>query len=307
MSLEDLRFKTNLFSNNVARPNKFRVFIPLPETVSAFIDEQQANNGGVLPEWAQKALRIGSIALGGGAYSERGLQFTCLMAPLPATQILIEESKINGHVMHYATGITRDSINFSFLLSGDFYEKTIFDKWVNFMVDEKSRKVAYYDDYVVDITIEALDIFDNVVYTLNMIDSHPITVDLVQLDKSQTDQYAMMNVSFYMKYITNDELAKETESPFTGNIGGLIEGLSSGDLEQAAYSARMLLIQAMNGDFTGEAAAAYSKIYELIKESAGVSLPDLNKMMGGLSTMVNKSIGISQSDKNKLNSILEKF
>lgn len=293
-----LRFKSNLGKYGVARPNSFRVTIPLPDAVNSFIEEQERNNGGLLPEWAESALRIGSIALGGGAYGQRGLQFNCLAAPLAPTQLATEESKINGHTLHYVTGIERDTVTFNFLLSGDYYEKKIFDKWLNFTVNEQTRKVAYYDDYVTDISIEPTDKQGGVVYNLNMIDAYPVSVDLVELDRTTEDSYAILSVSFQLKYITDDALPKDG-SGLPGNIGGLIDGLASGDLEQAAYSARMLAIQAQRGEFTGEAAALYGKINQIVDQSVGFSATQVDKMMGNLGSMVNLS-SASKTEKGSL-------
>lgn len=303
MSLDDLKFKTNLYKHGMNRVSRWRVSIPLPQSVQTFIQEQEDANGGLLPDWAKSALRIGSIALGGGASSERNIQFFCTATSLPGTQVAIEDTKINGHTFNYATGIERANVQFNFMVSQDLYEKEVFDKWLNFMIDEKTRKVSYFDDYVVDIRLEALNDRDEVVYTLNMIDAFPATVDALVLDKSVRDSPGFLTVLFKIKYVNNDSLPDDS-SGLPGNLGGLVDGLTSGNLEQAAYSARMLAIQAKRGQFTGEAAALYGKINDLTEQSIGFSAVEVDKMAGGLSTMVNNSSGTSDQDKSLLNSIL---
>ena len=307
MSLEDVKFKSNLYRYGLNRVNRFRVFIPLPEAVESFIRGAEESNGGILPEWAQQAIRIGSIALGGETYGERGLHFSCQTTELPGTQMALEDTRINGHTFHYTTGIERDTLNFNFMVSADLYEKVIFDKWLNLMVDEKTRRVAYFDDYVVDITIQALDIQDNVVYTLNMVDAFPVTVDALEMDRTSRDEYGQLSVSFQLKYTTNEELPTDETLGIPGNIGGLIDALTSGDLEQAAYSARMLLIQAQRGQFTGEAASLYEKINSVVEQTVGFSAVDLNKTFGGLSNMVNLSTGTSADEKSALNQLLTRI
>lgn len=303
MSLDNLEFKTNLYKHGLNRVSRWRVTIPLPQSVDAFLRDVEDANGGLLPEWAQTALKIGSIALGGGAQGDRHIQFMCSSTSIPGTTIAVEESKINGHTFHYATGIERGDVEFNFLLSQDLYEKEVFDKWINFMVDEKTRKVSYFDDYVVDIKLEALNDYDEVVYTLNMIDSFPSTVDSIILDKSAQDSNSLLTVMFKTKYATNDNVP-EDKSLLSGNLGGLVEGLTSGNLEQVAYAARMLAIQAQRGQFTGEAAALYGRISGLVEQTVGFTPREVDKMLGNLGNMVNGSSGISEGERSLLNSIL---
>lgn len=307
MSIDDLKFKTSIMRHGIERTNRFRVTIPLPNQLNAVIEQHQEQNGGLLPDWLQETINLGSIVLGGVSNNDRSIQFTCLGTALSGTQMAMEESKINGHTMKFSTGIERESTMFNFLVSNDFYEKKIFDKWMNFIVDEKTRKVSYFDDYTVDITVEALNANGQVVYTLNMIDSHPTTVDTYRLNKQSLDSYGMLSVNFQPLYITNDELPKDKSHTLPGNLGGLLDGLTSGNLEQAAYSARMLVIQAKNGEFTGEAAAIYSKINEISRQSIGFSITEVEKMKGGLNTMVELSSNITDLEKISLSSILDGF
>lgn len=305
MSIDDLKFKTSIMRHGVDRTNKFRVTIPLPNQLQALIREQEELNG-VLPSWLQEAINLGSIALGGNSNNDRSIQFTCMGTALTGTQLATEDSKVNGHTLRFATGKERGVTNFNFLVSNDFYEKTIFDKWQNFIVDEKTRKVSYFDDYVCDIVIEALDFNSNVSYTLKMVDSYPVTVDTYELNKRSTNQHGVLSVGIQSLYVTNDVIP-DTTSGLPGNVGGLIDGLTSGNLEQAAYSARMLLIQAKNGEFTGEAAALYSKINDIVQQSIGFSVTEVEKMKGGLNTMVELSTVVTDLEKDSLLSILDGF
>lgn len=304
MSLEDLRTRTILNEHGLDPTSRFRVTIPLPDALNAFIQEQEERNGGSLPPWAQDALRVGSILLGGGAYGERGLQFMCVGAPLPGTQVALEEFQVNGHTLNFATGIERDVATFTFMVSGDFYEKDLFDKWMNFIVDERTRKASYYDEYTTDIRIQALNTRDETVYTLNMIDAFPVTVDTYELDRGARDTFQLLSVSFHLKYLTNNELPEDESFGFPGNVGGLLDGLANGNLEQAAYSARMLAVQAQRGNFTGEAAALYGRINDIVEQSIGFSAVESDKMLGNLSNMVNQATGISEGDRTLLNQIL---
>lgn len=305
MSIDDLKFKTSIMRHGVDRTNKFRVTIPLPNQLQALIREQEELNG-VLPSWLQEAINLGSIALGGNSNNDRSIQFTCMGTALTGTQLATEDSKVNGHTLRFATGKERGVTNFNFLVSNDFYEKTIFDKWQNFIVDEKTRKVSYFDDYVCDIVIEALDFNSNVSYTLKMVDSYPVTVDTYELNKRSTNQHGVLSVGIQSLYVTNDVIP-DTTSGLPGNVGGLIDGLTSGNFEQAAYSARMLLIQAKNGEFTGEAAALYGKINDIVQQSIGFSVTEVEKMKGGLNTMVELSTVVTDLEKVSLLSILDGF
>lgn len=305
MSLLYEKTKANFIKYGVHRVNRFMVTIPLPKEVASFVESQEELNGGLLPKWAQSTLDFSMVALGMNSNGDRSLQFMCRATELPGTQFSTESTDCNGHTFKYVTGIEREGLSFTFQLSSDMNEKTIMDKWKSITVNETSRIVGYVDDYSVDIEITALNERDQPVYTLIALDAYPATINSISLNKMAGDMASVLETNWVFNRIAPQNANDESETFLPGSLGGIVEGIKNGDLDQAAYSARMLLMQAKNGDFTGEAAALYAKINSVIKGTVGFSGSEIEKAVGKLSTMVNKSTSISSQERNLLDSLLK--
>lgn len=297
--------KANFIRYGVHRANRFMVTIPLPKEVAAFVDSQESSNGGILPKWAQDAVNFGVVALGMNSKGDRSLQFMCRATEMPGTQFSTEETDHNGHTFKYVTGIERESLNFTFQLSGDFNEKHIMDKWKSITVNEESRIVGYIEDYTSDIEITALDASDNPIYRVGVLDAYPATISSISLNKLSTDQASALETSWNFNRLSPMSITDTNETFLPGSLGGIVEGIKNGDLEQAAYSARMLALQAKNGNFTGEAAALYGRINSIVSGTIGFSGTDINTAIGKLTSMVSGSSNITDSDRGALKSLLD--
>lgn len=298
------RIKSHIIKYGLQRANRFRVSIPLPDEVQKFIDTETDLSGGILPSYVTDAINAGLIVFGANTRGERSIQFMCRATELPGTQFSTETTSHNGHTLKYVTGIEREGLNFTFQLSGDMIEKRVFDVWKSIIVNEESRLVGYPDEYTVDIEISALDIDENVVYTIFALDSYPTTIAGVQLNKMNSDMHASLETSWSFTRLAPTAVMDSSRNIIPGSLGNIIEGIKNGNVEQAAYSARMLLLQAKSGDFTGEAGAVLGRINDVMVDTVGFSATEINKAVGNLRRLVDNSSS-SENDKNSLSRILD--
>jgi hypothetical protein len=297
--------KANFIRYGLHRVNRFKVSIPLPKDVAAFLDNQSSTNNGIIPTWASSAINYGLIALGMNSKGDHSIDFYCRATDLPGTQLATEEMKINGNTFKYVSGLERDFLNFTFQVPKDFLVKQIFDRWKAIQVNEQSRMVGYAEDYMVDVEISALDQQDNVVYAVKIIEAYPVTYGSIQLNKMSSDLGSSMDVSFAFLRVDTGTITDTNQSVLPGSIGGIVEGLTTGNIEQAAYSTRMLLMQAQAGNFTGEAAALYSTINSVVTQSSGFSAAEMTKAGGKLKTMVNTSTNVVSDVKQSLTNLID--
>lgn len=285
----------------VQRANRFKVTIPLPKKMTVEAAETTSES---FLDRVKEVAGYAAIALGVNSKGERSLQFTCRATEFPGVQFSTESTEINGHTFKYATNIERDVLSFAFQLTGDLFEKKILDEWKSLIVNETTRRVGYPDDYVVDIQIDALDQQDVVMYSVTVVDAYPATIGAIQLNKLSTDTASSIETSWQFTRLKPTDSDKEDQL-IPGNVGGIIEGIKNGDLEAAAYSARMLAMQVASGDFSGEAGALYGRINDVMRDSVGFSTNDIERATGNLSTMVNKATNIGSGEKNALTSLLK--
>ena len=293
--------KSLFLRHGVQRANRFKVTIPLPKKMSGEV--ANASSGSFLDK-VKEVAGYAAIVLGVNSKGERSLQFTCRATEFPGVQFATESTEINGHTFKYATNIERDVLSFAFQLTGDLFEKKILDEWKGLIVDETTRKVGYPEDYVVDIQIDSLDQQDQVTYSVTVVDAYPVTIGAIQLNKLSTDTAASIETSWQFVRLKPTS-TEDSGSSIPGSVGGIIEGLKNGDLEAAAYAARMLAIQAASGDFSGEAGALYGRINDVMRDSVGFSTNDIERATGNLSTMVNKATSVGSNEKSALTNLLK--
>lgn len=123
-----MAFNVNRFMSNFdkhggyAKSSKFDVRINLPPAVSGL-----------------------------GTTEELSLQ--CEAAELPGYVVNTSESKIYGAPTYVAATPSFSEITMTFICSGDFWEKKLFDSWIDYIIPKQSYLVEYKSNYQSNITI----------------------------------------------------------------------------------------------------------------------------------------------------------
>jgi len=154
------------FVNELARPNKFDVFIPIPKGLS-----------GINPEL---------------------LTFRCESADLPGRAFATTTQKIYGPEEKFPYQTTYNDINMTFICSDDMREKLMFDNWLNLVNPTDGYNFNYKDDYKSDIEVRQYNVRNFISYQVKLLKAFPIGVSDLQLDWS-SDGYHKVTVTFSYK------------------------------------------------------------------------------------------------------------
>lgn len=95
----------------------------------------------------------------------------------------------------------------SIRIANDFGERNFFDEWHNIVIDENTRRLYFYNQYISDIQVSQLDIDDSTVETFILQECWPIEVGALTVDHSANDRYHVQPVTFaYKKWkkLTNE-------------------------------------------------------------------------------------------------------
>lgn len=123
-----MAFNVNKFITNFdkhggyAKSSKFEVRIALPPTITGL-----------------------------GTTEELALQ--CEAAELPGYAVNTSEAKIYGAPTYVAATPSFSEIQMTFICSGDFWEKKLFDSWIDYIIPKKSYLVQYKSNYQTNIKI----------------------------------------------------------------------------------------------------------------------------------------------------------
>ena len=89
-----------------------------------------------------------------------------------------------------------DDVSFTFLLTGDYYLKDVFDGWINKIVNMDTKTLHYKDDFVSEVEIQQLNDQNIPVYSCKLLKAFPISVSGVELANTSENTVARLTVSF---------------------------------------------------------------------------------------------------------------
>ena len=169
------------FNKDLARSNKFDVYIPVP---------------------------IGMIPFIG---TSRKLNLRCESALLPGRNLETTSMKIYGVNELFPVATTYDNATLTFLVGDDMKEKTFFDSWLNWIQPTVTYDTKYKADYAVIIRINQYDVQNRLSLSIDLIDAYPIAVNQMDLDWA-SDAIHKVSVTFaYTNWRNNDVDALATE------------------------------------------------------------------------------------------------
>lgn len=148
-----------------------------------------------------------------------------------------------------------DSVTMSFYVDQGLQVKYLFDKWMAYIQDPKTRRFNYYKNYISPMEIVVQDLMNKSRYSVQLYECYPKAVGTVQMDYASRDimklqvtmQYKWWESSI-VKTLENGQIITEnTISEYTTNFNSFQEnqysynmGLSSFGSEYDSYSEQLL-------------------------------------------------------------------
>ncbi|QZI90529.1 hypothetical protein MYOV003v1_p0205 [Vibrio phage 207E48.1] len=289
-------FISHVRNHGVARSNRFRVTIPLPKKVSDQTEEPDEEG---IMSWVKTGVRLATIFTGGTVEGARGLQVMCSSVQLPGVNIDTSDVNQNGHSFKVATGTSKTEIDFNFLLTDDMLEKQTIDMWKEVIVDGKTKKVGYYNDYITDIQIDVLNSKDKVTYSVVLEEAYPVLFNPVELNKEEMDGYIKYQLMFVYKRTSNPTVDTTSNPLLELTPVSLVNDVMTGNLDDAAYKARNLHKQIKAGTLkTSLGMETYGMCSNVLNESSGVGAQDMEGIVGGLVSTVKGTPNLDSDDSN---------
>jgi hypothetical protein len=136
----------------------------------------------------------------------RYLALQCESAELPGRTLLTQEAKVYGPVFKVPYQTQYADMNLTFLCTNQFYERKLFDKWIESIMPTDTNNLRYpkgrNSRYLTQITITQFDDLIKQIYAVNLIDAFPIGVAAQPLSWSE-EGFHRVTVQFaYQKFET---------------------------------------------------------------------------------------------------------
>lgn len=204
MTFSPQHFLSNLDTKNgPAKANRFQVLIPIPPYLNNFIRsstiEQMMND----PNTDPRFFEIRNSLLPNVTMSEY-LSLQCETAELPGKTLLSQDVKIYGPSFKVPYQTQFNDITLTFVCSNKFYERKLFDTWVEAIMPMDTNNLRYAKDeetrYMTNITILQYDDFIQEIYAVSCLDAYPIGIAAQPLSWSD-ENFHRISIQFaYQKY-----------------------------------------------------------------------------------------------------------
>lgn len=149
----------------------------------------------------------------------RDISLLCDSVSIPGKQISTLDVQTVKQLVKVPYGYLTDDVSLSFLLTNDYHMKTMFDAWINNIVDNDKYCVAYKEDIVTDVIIQQLDEQNTPIYGVKLEGAFPVTMSEIPLSNESANTISRLNVSFaYDRYVPEGAIS---------NTGSLIKSALS--------------------------------------------------------------------------------
>lgn len=127
------------------------------------------------------------------------LRLKCFSAEIPGVNINTFEHRDYGLTHNIAYGKLYAEANFGLIMSADYREMRHFDEWMKFIYKDDTNNVAYYNDYIADITIKTFNEVGDESLVITLEEAYPKTINPIALSWEERDSFSRADVTMVYK------------------------------------------------------------------------------------------------------------
>lgn len=172
--------------NSVAHGDKFDVHIAIPNSIAQTASMEQ-------------------------------LSLQCEISELPSRDINMIEYRHYSFIKRLPHHNQYGQASFTFIVTGDMWEKKLFDRWMDIMVPAQTGLIAYPEDknnqrvYETDITCNQYDTQGNLIYSAKLIDAMPTSTSAL-MQSWDNDAIHKLVVGFNFRKWTSNSTSSDTST-----------------------------------------------------------------------------------------------
>jgi len=165
-------FKSTVFNTGLARTNRFEVIITPP------------------------------AALQTSTETSRLISLLAESTNFPPINVSVTSQRIFGPSYQRPKFIEfgGDSIIINFLVDTDMRVKRFFEDWIETIIEPETYLIGYQDEYASTLTIHQLDEEENTVYTIDIFEVFPRSLNIMDLNNTNQNSFHRLAVSFAYRY-----------------------------------------------------------------------------------------------------------
>lgn len=197
MSIERLKSLVSK-KGGLAKANRFNVMFTPPDTSLFNIDLQGIIQKVVSNNFSPRNL----------VNDPRDISLLCDSVSIPGKQVSTFDYQTIKQSVKIPYGTIHDDVELTFLLTNDYHMKTVFDKWINSIVNPEKYCVAYKKDITCDVVIQQLDEQNIPIYGVKLEGAFPVSMSAISLSNESENTIQKLTVNFaYDKHVPEGALS----------------------------------------------------------------------------------------------------
>lgn len=131
--------------------------------------------------------------------SSRDLSFRVEAAQLPGRTFATADQRTYGPIEKFPYLSTYNDIDLTILIDDDMKQKAFFDAWMQLVSSNRDNNMNYKSEYATSIIINQYDNSNNKIYSVELINAYPISMNQLDLDWS-SDSVHKLSMTFAYTY-----------------------------------------------------------------------------------------------------------
>lgn len=238
MSFLPQSFLSNIRAKDgLAKPNRFQVILPIPQTVGKYIQNSLLEQILNLPNsvFSDVTARVlgGSEGRSYNPSISRYLALQCEAAELPGKSLATEKVQIYGPSFDLPFQAEYNDTALTFICTNEFYERKLFDRWLEAIIPTDTNNVRFSrgkNTFLTNIKIVQYDDFIKQIYAVELIDAFPKAINAQPLSWSD-DGFHRLTVQFsYKRFETIYEGGYDIGAATAALLGSSVAGVPVKDI-----------------------------------------------------------------------------
>lgn len=197
-----------------AHANRFMVMMNPPQGSLLNLDKDAAITSIIGKVFGGDGFNLGQLA--GFLNDPRDVSFLCESCSIPGRTIsTIDYQNVKQAIKIPYTFINED-VQFTFILTGDYYIRKMFDSWMGKVFDVENYTLQYKSNYVTDVRIAQLNKRNIPIYNVKLVNAYPTGINAITLDNNSENQITRVTIN--MTY----------ENFVVEGFGGAVKGIAKG-------------------------------------------------------------------------------
>ena len=143
----------------------------------------------------------------------RDISLLCQTVSIPGRAISTIDYMADKQSNKFPNTLIDSDIDMTWVLTNDYYMKTMFDGWLSSIIDVDTYTLGYKNDYATDVIIQQLNVDNIPIYGVKLEKAYPINVAEIELNQTENEISKVTVTWAYDKYVIEGPISS-TKSLF---------------------------------------------------------------------------------------------